>query len=216
MGKLVNGINGPFKGKIGKVVGSSRNGVDYVKGPYKERTKNISDDELASRDMFKVAQLWLKPLLSMVRIGFEHDGIGARGFVLAKGVLMRTAVERKDALPVINPALAKLSQGKLPLPEQLRVERINEDQLQISWNLATGDDRSKEQVMAVAYDVKNRRAFGVSYGAFRSTGKEVFRIFAKAPTTYHVYAFFVSADRKSKTDSVYLGEVVVGEPAVSL
>jgi len=41
-GKLVNGINGPFTGTIGTIVGSSRYGEHYVKAKYKKRTKDIT------------------------------------------------------------------------------------------------------------------------------------------------------------------------------
>jgi hypothetical protein len=35
MDGLISGINGPVQGKIGTIIGSSRKGIPYVKGPPK-------------------------------------------------------------------------------------------------------------------------------------------------------------------------------------
>jgi len=43
MGRLVAGLFGPVIGKVGTVIGSSRNGIPYLKGPHKNRTKTISE-----------------------------------------------------------------------------------------------------------------------------------------------------------------------------
>ena len=45
MGRLVNGPNGPFIGKAGSFVGYTVNGVDYIKGIYKQRTKPPTEKE---------------------------------------------------------------------------------------------------------------------------------------------------------------------------
>ena len=63
MGKLINGIYGSFEGKVGTVVGSSWKGIPYIKSAYKQRTKKVSEKELANRNKFAMAQAWLKPLL---------------------------------------------------------------------------------------------------------------------------------------------------------
>jgi hypothetical protein len=61
MGRLLTGINGPIYGKVGSVIGSSRNGVPYIKGLYKKRTLKVSEKELANRQKFAAAQAWLRP-----------------------------------------------------------------------------------------------------------------------------------------------------------
>jgi hypothetical protein len=71
MGRLINGINGAFEGKVGSVVGSSWKGIPYIKSAYKKRTKKVSAKELANREKFAMAQDWLKPLLPFVREGYK-------------------------------------------------------------------------------------------------------------------------------------------------
>lgn len=41
MGQLTHGINGPVKGKVGAIIGSSWKGIPYVKGPYKKRNHTV-------------------------------------------------------------------------------------------------------------------------------------------------------------------------------
>src|SRR5882757_9493250 len=91
MGQLINGINGAIVGKVGTVIGSSRNGKPYVKGPYKKRTGKVSKAELANRGKFAVAQAWLKPLLKFVREGFRMYKMTSGAFVAAKSYLLRHA-----------------------------------------------------------------------------------------------------------------------------
>ena len=44
MARLINGINGPFIGKAGSVIGYTVNGVGYIKGLYKKRTKKPKNE----------------------------------------------------------------------------------------------------------------------------------------------------------------------------
>jgi len=115
MGRLVNGINGPFTGKAGTIIGSSRNGILYIKGPYKHRTKNISEKEKLNRRKFAAAQFWLSPLLDFVRIGFKGYSKKGEGFIAAKSYLFKNALKVDNNDIIIDPALVKLSFGDLPM-----------------------------------------------------------------------------------------------------
>ena len=97
MGRYTSGINGPVLGKVGSVIGSSRRGVPYLKGPYKKRTKKVSKKEMANRNKFALAQEWLKPLLPFVRIGFRGYSERSEGFVSAKSLLLKNAFEGDEA-----------------------------------------------------------------------------------------------------------------------
>ena len=46
MAKYSNGINGPFIGKVGNVVGSSRNGVYYMKSLPDKLIKKVKEEAL--------------------------------------------------------------------------------------------------------------------------------------------------------------------------
>ena len=211
MGRLINGINGPIVGKVGAVIGSSYKGVPYLKGPYKPRTKRISDTEKGNRSRFSMAQQWLKPLLPFLRQGFKgYNPPMVEGFIAAKSHLMKNAMEGTGADSIINPAKVKVSYGDLPLSDNIAVKLIEGNQLQFTWDVPAVKGRAQmDQVMMLAYDIKNKIAKFSMPSQFRSTGSDILELPKIKDRTYHVYAAFVAHDRSCQSDSVYLGEVTV-------
>jgi hypothetical protein len=208
MGRLINGINGPIQGKIGSVSGSSRNGVFYVKGPYKKRTPTVSAKELANREKFAAAQAWLSPILEFVRDGFRGFSQRSQGFISAKSWLLRNAFVKDDSGLRIDPALVKVSSGDLPLPENLVVALTENGDLKFNWVpgpvlwIGAGSD----QIMMLAYDVEKSVVYYNTTGQFRSTGQDILPLEGAKGKNFHVYAAFSAADRSRQSESVYLGE----------
>jgi hypothetical protein len=210
MGRLINGINGPVQGKVGTIIGSSRNGIPYIKGPYKSRTKSISSKEKGNRNKFTEAQFWLKPLLGFVREGFKGYSERSEGFVAAKSYLLLNAFEGVSPDIAINPSLVKVSFGSLPLSDNITVEQTDNNQLKFSWGPKTpGDAHHNDQVMLLAYDVKNSAAYFTTTGQFRSTGSDVLSIPPTKGASYHTYLAFTAADRSRQSHSLYLGEISI-------
>jgi len=210
MGRIPNGINGPIVGKVGTVIGSSRNGKAYVKGPYKKRTKKVTRVELGNRNKFGMSQRWLKPLLDFVREGFSKYKKTSGAFVTAKSHLLLHAFEGTAPDIRINPALVKLSTGELPLPADMAVALTGPGQLQFTWDAANIDySHQYDQVMMLAYDIEHVAAYYHTTGQFRSTGSDTLNIDPTAGKTYHIYLAFTSADRSVQSESVYLGAITV-------
>ena len=63
MAILKNGINGPYTGSVGQTVGSSWNGIPYIKTKRRKRTSPLSEKEQLTRLHFKLVHEWLQPLL---------------------------------------------------------------------------------------------------------------------------------------------------------
>jgi hypothetical protein len=207
MGRYTTGINGPVVGKIGSVIGSSRNGVPYLKGPYKNRTKKVSKEEMANRNKFALAQQWLKPLLKFVRIGFKGYSARSEGFVSAKSLLLKNSFEGDEDNRHINPALVQVSFGTLPLPATISAGQITDSGLAFTWDPNVPETaHAKDQVMMLAYDIENKNGIINTTGQFRSTGADILPIpKKKEKNTYHIYASFISADRDRQSVSIYLG-----------
>ena len=210
MGKLTNGINGPFVGKVGTVVGSSWKGIPYMKGTYKKRTGRASLQEKSNRNKFAMAQRWLKPVISFVREGFKNYSPTVEGFLAAKSWLLLHSFEGTQPDISINPALVKLSHGSLPLPAGIRVEKGAGNRLQFSWNPATTEGvHGKDQAMLLAYGAAGDDSSVVSDipGQFRETGAGSLKLPEGKKMTYHIYLAFLAYDRSRQSDSVYLGAV---------
>jgi hypothetical protein len=206
MGRLLGGVNGQIQGKVGQISGSSRNGIPYIKGPYKNRTKTVSKKELLNRKKFAAAQAWLSPLLDFVREGFRGYSQQSQGFVAAKSWLLKNGFTGQGEDLRIDPALVKVSFGDLPNPVDIAVALTETGTLKFTWNPAYVDLRDKDQIMMLAYDIERAYAFINTTGQLRSTGFDILEIDQTLGKNYHVYAAFNAADRSRQSDSVYLGE----------
>ena len=71
MAQFPNGILGGLVGTIGPLIGSSINGVHYLKSRYKKRKATNHPNEIANRKKFAAAHAFLHPLLEVVREGFR-------------------------------------------------------------------------------------------------------------------------------------------------
>jgi hypothetical protein len=206
MGRLLGGVNGQIQGKVGTMIGSSRNGIPYIKGPYKKRTPTVSDKELLNRKKFAAAQAWLSPIVEFVRIGFRGYSQRSQGFVAAKSWLLKNGFTGQAEDLRIDPPLVKVSSGDLPNPENIAVEFTETGNLKFTWNPAYVDSLDKDQIMMLAYDIKGRHAIFNTTGQLRSTGTDILDMKQSSDRTFHVYAAFNAADRSRQSNSVYLGE----------
>lgn len=216
MARLKKGINGPISGKVGDVVGSSWNGIDYIKSLPK-RKKPATENELKSRFRFALSQAWLRPLLVFVRVGFKGYTETYEGFAAAKSYLSRNAFEGEGFETIVNPALMRVSYGDLPLSEDIQFEKTNNSELLFTWNTdKVSGAYPDDQVMLLAYNVEKEdevnsgNVFFSLTGQFRKTGSDTLSISPDnySPNkTYHIYAAFSAFDRSSQSDSVYLGTV---------
>jgi hypothetical protein len=206
MGRLLGGVNGQIQGKVGQISGSSRNGIPYIKGPYKSRTKTVSKKELFNRKKFAAAQAWLSPLLDFVREGFRGYSQRSQGFVAAKSWLLKNGFTgEKDDLR-IDPALVKVSWGDLPNPQDIAVALTETGDLKFTWNPVNDGSGYSDQIMMLAYDVERGYAALNTTGQLRSTGVDILQLDRTIGNHFHVYAAFNAADRSRQSDSVYLGE----------
>ncbi len=210
MGQLISGINGYIRGKIGTVTGSSWKGKPYVKGPYRKRTAKAGNREAGNRNKFAEAQYWLKPLLKFVREGFKGYTERVEGFAAAKSHLLLNAFEGVQPDIYINPALAKVSFGNLPMSNNIAVAKTAAGQLEFTWDpAAVADGSAKDQLMMLAYDAEHAKAYFTTIGQFRKDGGDVLSTDPTAGRTYHIYCAFSAADRSRQSDSVYLGAVTM-------
>jgi Family of unknown function (DUF6266) len=207
MASYINGITGPFVGKVGSIVGSSWKGTPYMK-LRPQRRKAAGEKELANRNKFAMAQKWLKPVITVVRCGFKGYSERIEGFIAAKSYLLKNAFEGEKTEIVINPSLVKVSYGDLPLPNGITAAKSAPDQLEISWDTSDYTGNPFDQVMLLAYDIEKGRAIFNTTGQFRSVGKDTLHIPSVSPEKiYHIYVAFVAADRSRQSESVYMGTI---------
>lgn len=208
---------GPFRGKLGNIIGTSWKGIPVMRTrPEKrKRPRRAKGNEKQNQSKFAMAHYWLQPLLKFVREGFKNYSFRAEGFNAAKSYLLKNAFEGVKPDIYINPALVRLSAGGLPLPsgittaiaaEQLENGRAS---IEFSWDTTniSGGANHFDQVMVAAYNVAEKEAFIMVHVGFRHDGSYILEV--EKGHTYHLYLAFTAKDRSRQSDSVYLGEITV-------
>ena len=209
MAKFNDGINGPFHGKVGKVVGATWKGIAYMRAAPKPRPSPPGKMEMANRKKWALSQSWLQPITQFVQIGWKGYSLKSEGFIAAKSYLLKNAFEVVADDVVINPALAKLSSGDLPLPATIDVYKPKNGIVQFTWDKNFDYEKAHEgdQILMLAYNVEEQEAEYKLVGQTRKAGSDKLEL--DEPGTYHLYAAFISYDRTRQSDSVYLGSVLI-------
>ena len=211
MARLPNGILGGLVGTIGPVVGSSLNGVPYLKSRYAKRKVTNHPNEIANRKKFAAAHAFLHPLLEVVREGFRVEG-RSQGFTAAKSWLLKNGFEGVGDNLHINPALVKLSIGDLHLPTNITAKITEQSILEFSWDAVPETNKdATDQAVLVAYSLEQPEPIFNLTGAFRCSGVDRLTFKLEDSATYHVYIWFVSADRSRRSESMYLGSLNAGK-----
>lgn len=203
MARYKDGVTGAFSGKVGPVVGSSWNGIPYIRSKGNARATPISTAEQANWNKFSAAHAWLQPLLPLLRVGFNGYSRTSYGYNAAKSYVLKYTMEDGKVIP----ARVKISAGDLILSPGLTASITDERKLQINWSpeYISGAD-GKDQLMALAYHPVDATAVYVVHGAFRETGEQVLDLPRNLENKIiHVYAAFIAADRSRQSDSVYFG-----------
>ena len=203
MARIKNGILGPYVGTIGPVVGSSRNGVPYLKSRPKRRRRKRDSGEKLNQDKFSVVHYWLQPLIDYLREGFKGSSSGA--YNAAKSYALKHAVKEDSGKWNIDPSQIKTSQGNLALPEDIKVTRDENNVLQFTWGKSPSDGSRYDQVMIVAYN--GNKVVGKERGQFRSNLADTLDLGKTSSTKYHIYISFIADDRSRQSESVYLGQL---------
>jgi hypothetical protein len=203
MAKFSSGINGPFRGKVGTVVGvQQRNGETHMRSAPSKRTSKRKVNEKANQTKFSMVHKWLQPLLDFVRVGFKGYSEKAEGFNAAKSYVLRNAVKNENGVVSIDPSLVQLSHGDLPLPSHISVTQQPDKTLLFEWDPHENGGDRYDQIMVVLYNLKTRQAICHTTGQFRHVGREILNFSGKG---CHIYVAFSAHDRKRQSHSVYLG-----------
>lgn len=209
MATFKNGILGPFNGKVGTVVGYELNG-QYVMRGVGEKNPNIpaTKKELANRKKFAIAQDWLYPITSFLRVGFQNYAPTFQGFSAAKSYLLKHAVKGTYPDLFIEPASVLVSFGDLEPAQSVNV--VSETPYTLTFTWEPGEHMYDDRAMFLVYDIE-KKAAKFDTAASKTQNKK--GTFVLSPgfsgREVHVYIAFVSEDRKRRSNSQYLGIVKV-------
>jgi len=210
MGKLDNGILGPFRGKVANIIGYELNGQNIIRIEG-HKNKKLSIDQLNNCLQMAVIVEFLDPMKSFLKTAFNP---------VAKGTTknyhnIAVSSNKPNALSGYYPEVEMdytrviLSTGTLSVAENPTVERIG-DELKFTWEMSQGAHwtENDDQVMLMAYAPRIKKCCFVKSGARRTDGKEVLKIKTSMKNELlETYISFVSDDRQRVANSQYTGQV---------
>lgn len=209
MAILKNGILGAANGKIANLVTYTLNGQDIVKSIGVNKNPPTKK-QLNNKQQMKVVTNFLGCIESLIQTGFSPKAAGTTKNFHNLAVSYNKPNALKGFYPDVQIDYTKIifSAGDLPQPVNPIVERV-EAGLMFSWD--TQDltwPHNQDQVMLLAYAPAVKQYAFISSGARRITGRALLEINpAMHDQVLEVYISFVSDDRQSVADSLYLGQV---------
>jgi hypothetical protein len=203
------------KKRIPGLTGRKGNVVSYMlNGEYVERTIGVITKaptklQLIGRSKMAIANDLLKPVREFIEIGFSMQKKDPfdNCHNLAKSHIMLRAIGGEYPHLEVDFSKVLFSEGNIPPNPEAQV-RVVENGLEFCWDqeLMIRGMSANDQVMMLAYCPEKESAFYQIAGSRRDTGKDFLEVAAyNQPVTLEVYLCFVAANRKSISNSVYIG-----------
>lgn len=219
MAKFKSGILGPISGKVGSVIGSSWNGVHYLRSRSSKSVKPATKAQAEVRTKFKLASEVVKPLMPFYRIGYA----AASGNITVRNKAMQQVItgcitgELPDLL--VEYEKIQLADGYLPPIVDGAVRANTGATLDVVWTYdrANREALATDHLMFAAYCPELNQATVNHLLAVRENETVTMKLPAHYKgNTVHCYAAFVSTESfmehprpEAISVSSYLGAVDV-------
>lgn len=212
MGKITNGINGGFFGKVGNIIGSKWKGIYYMRGRADPVRRKPSDKQREQREKFRFSSDFLQSIAPVIQIGFRSVEFKRSALNAALSDFMRNALEGEVPALSINYRRLSIARGTLLDVDNARVE-AGEESLIFHWrnNSAEGNADESDEVLLTAVSDTHYPVYSI--GRFTRADEEgTMQIFGVEPgTTFHCYIAMASVKHEKVTNSKYLGEITFPE-----
>ncbi|HKG07220.1 MAG TPA: DUF6266 family protein [Pedobacter sp.] len=213
MGKYVKGILGAISGLVGTVVGASWRDINYFRSRPKKSTKAPSLGQITHRAGFSLMTDFMNgDIASVFNIGFQAQANKMTAFNAAFSANMKHAITGVYPALVIDYPEFVLAKGNLLAAPFIGMATTEDAQLDLSWenNAEVGSANNTDLATIAVYN-PDKGQWGIKQGAAaRSVESFDFAVPAMwSGDSVYVWLFFVRADKKKVSDSVYVGSAVV-------
>jgi hypothetical protein len=212
MARYKNGINGSFSGKVGTVVGASWRGIDYVRGVADTSKVKWSEAQMNQRILFALVVNWIRPLLSIINIGYQVFKKRKTPLNAAIGYHIKEAVKGEAPDFEIEFSKAIFSVGELLMSLITELVALGNALLSISWDstaesvYSCGSDRA----IFIVYSPDKQQFVSFVDSALRADQQVLLQLpDGFAGDGVHCYMFFTNEKGDMVSTSQYLGEMVV-------
>src|SRR6185437_3601150 len=154
MAKLLNGVNGPFSGKLGTAVGVMWKGLPVIRARPRRRTSGFSPGELQQQAKFSLMSGFLGPLIPLLNQSFRPEAAHLTGYNKAFSYNVKNAIKGVHPELAIDYPAVLLGRGDLPNVLSPSAASPVTGRLDFSWTDNSGKGRAlaTDQAFAAAYN----------------------------------------------------------------
>ncbi|MFC3196890.1 DUF6266 family protein [Parapedobacter deserti] len=209
MGIIEQGVNGPFKGKAGSVVGSSWKRIHYIKGLRKDkgRKRPPTPDQAIQREKFVMLNRFFSSLRKVINIGFVQFTGKSTAVNAALRYNYDQAFLDEGGNLLLNYSALKLSHGSLVTAGTEKAVFEGSNAIRVTWNTKTygmGGEMD-DTAHAVAYIPEIDYAAGNVKSEVRQHGSAIINFHEPIDRmTVHVWLFFSDRQSKRVSKTVYI------------
>ena len=211
MGTYRVGILGSFSGKVGTVIGSSWNGINYMRSLPRPSSKAATEAQLIVRTKFALAMGFLSPIRPLFEAGYK-SAVGQTGANAATSQIISTiAGPDVQSLAITYPQVL-ISRGSLTGAEGFSATP-GVASVEVEWldNGTTGNASPADKAVTLVYcPALSQYSYDLG-GALRSVGTQTITLSPSfTGKTVQVWLGFISADGKKASTSVFVGAKLIG------
>ncbi|RZK39845.1 MAG: hypothetical protein EOO90_17325 [Pedobacter sp.] len=208
MAKYSKATFGQISGTVNNAVGSSWRGVNYLRDIAKKNSKGPSPDQLGVQAKMVLAAKYLARIRAVLNIGFADKKLNKiTAYNAAVKEFINHAVVGEYPDLSVDYANMKVSKGSLTGLKSVTMT-LDGNLLKLQWQnkldkvLGNADD----EVLVLLYN-STADDYMTNTSAFRNDGELTVELEEKVDSTFEVWLFCVSKDRKVTSTSQYLGNV---------
>lgn len=211
MAILYSGINGPFSGKVGTVVGYKWKNKAVMRGLPTARSGGPSPLQLQQHAKFRLMNEFLKHLIDLLNITYDNLAFQMTGYNKAFSYNVKNAIAGVYPEFVIDYPMVLVSRGDLPNVQSPVVSSPIVGSLQFNWtdNSGKGKAKATDNVFVAVFDEEKKWWKSDMNLGMRSSGTCLTDVSKLSAKRVHTYIGFISADGKEVTDSIYTGLVIL-------
>jgi hypothetical protein len=208
MGIITQGINGPFSGKVGAVVGYVSRGKAIMRGrPDIKKSRKPSILQRQQHTKFSLMNKFLGPIIPLLNDTKKTVDIDLTGYNKAFSYNVKNAITGTYPDLMIDYSMVLLSRGDLPNVKSYQAESQSSGQITVQWtdNSGTGLTRPDDKAFLAVYCTEINQWMYELNLTERSAGNYIFNVALFSGRSVQIYMGFLSSDGKEVTDSLYVG-----------
>ena len=208
MAKYDQGILGPFRGKLGTVIGVTIRGQHVMKGLGPIRIDKPTDAQKIVRTKLSVMSDFLTPLKDILTIGFVKKRNSLTSFNQAMRTNLKAGVIDDTSEFALDYAKVVLSSGSLPGVFRAEFAFQDPDQVKFQWDRYPGSNPN-DNVRLLLYSPQLHKHYIIRKSISRSALQYVAEVPQSLANT-ELHGWMLFSNGKDVSNTIYLGSISKG------